>query len=125
MRGQEEMNILSNERGQVYLFASCEFGLKRKRICHDIHFQICQADDAMHADTHGGSPGREEAPFAQTDIQTIGQSRNRRDPRFLQIQSGRIFLSLQMEGLPLWDLTNVNFHDLVRTAGRSFTGALE
>ena len=114
------MNILPDERGQVYLFASGEFGLERKRVRHDVFFEICKACDALQADPHGDVAGCEDSAFAQSDVQGIRQRGDRRGTGLLQIQAGRILFSLQVEGVALWDLTDMNFHGLVRASAPVF-----
>lgn len=104
------MNILTNERGQVYLFATGEFGLQRKRIGDDIAFQIAQAGDALHAHPDGDPSGGEEPAFAEPHIKRVTQSGNRRGACVLQIQAGSILFSLDVQSLPLRDLANMNFH---------------
>lgn len=104
------MNILPDERGQVYLFASREFGLEGKRVCHDVHFEIREARDALQSDPHGDPAGREDPAFAQAHLQGIRQRGDRRGARFLQIQPARILFTLQMKGVALWNLTDMNFH---------------
>ncbi len=104
------MNILTNERGQVYLFATGEFGLQGKRIGDDVEFQIAQAGDALHADPDGDPSGGEEPAFAEPHIKRVAKGGNRRGACVLQIQTGIILFSLDVESLPLRDLANMNFH---------------
>lgn len=104
------MNILPNEWGQVYLFATGEFGLKRKRVGDDVEFQIAQAGDALHADPDCDPAGGKEPAFAEPHIQRVAQWGNRRGACILQIQTGIIFFSFDVESLPLRDLANMNFH---------------
>lgn len=104
------MNILPHERGQVYLFASGEFGLEGKRIRDDVDFHIGQADDALHADAHGDPAGRKKPTFTHPDVQGIRQGGNRHGSGLLEIQPGGIFISLQVEGVPLGYLSNMHFH---------------
>ena len=90
------MNILTNEWGQVYLFASGEFGLQGKRVGDDVELQIAQAGDALHADPDRHASGGEEPAFAEAHIKRVAQGGNRRGARILQIQTGIIFFSFDV-----------------------------
>lgn len=114
MRGQEKMNILPDERGQVYLFASGEFCLERKRVRHDVFFEIFKACDALQADPDGDPAGREDPALAQSHIQRIRQRGDRHGSCLLQIQPCGILFSLKMDGVSLRDLADMNFHDFQR-----------
>ena len=104
------MNILPHERGQVYLFASGEFGLQGKRVGCDVEFQIPQARHTLHAHPDREPACGKKTAFAEAEIQRVGQRGNRNGSRFLQIETGGIFFSFEMERLPLWNLANMNFH---------------
>ena len=95
------MNILPDERGQVYLFASGEFGLERKRVRHDVFFEMFEACDALQADPDGDPAGREDPALAEPHIQRIRHRGDRDGTRLLQLQPGRLLFSLQMDGVSL------------------------
>jgi len=107
------MNILPDERGQVYLFTPGEFGLQGKRFGDDVFLEIGKACDALHADPYGDSTGCEDPSLAQSHIQRIRQRRDRHGACLLQVQATRILFSLHVDGVPLWNLANMNFHGLV------------
>ena len=111
------MNILAHERGQVYLFAPREFGLECKRIRHDVHFQIRETGDALHANPHGDPPGRKEPSFAHAHIQRIRQWGDGHGTGILQVQAAGIFFSLEVEGFPLRNLADMNFHFFAAVPG--------
>jgi hypothetical protein len=112
MRGQKEMNILSDLRGQVHGFPSIKFSLD----CKIGHFHLplkgLQAGNARHADfLTQGSRGKKPT-VGKPHIQGVAQGAEGFRPGILKSERGGILLPFQVQGFAGRNLSQMNLHGI-------------
>ena len=110
VRGQGKMYILADFRRQVNEFRASEFFLGGEVRDGDFFFEGFERDNAGKTDAQRERARDKEASFRDARIDAIAEGADRCGSRFFQAEKGGIFLALEVQGAPLRDLEEMDFH---------------